>query len=44
MDHYAGIDVPLETSSICILDVTGRIVREAKLASEPEARVGCVVG
>ena len=35
MDHYAGIDVSLEQSSICIVDATGRIVREAKVASEP---------
>ena len=32
MDHFAGIDVSLEQSSICIVDVTGRIVREAKVA------------
>ena len=39
MDHYAGIDVSLELSSICVVDATGRIVREAKVASEPEALV-----
>src|SRR5437870_11566096 len=37
MDHYAGIDVSLEQSSVCIVDATGKIVREAKVASEPEA-------
>lgn len=37
MDHYVGIDVSLELSSVCILDATGKIVREAKVASEPEA-------
>ena len=37
MDYYAGIDVSLELSSVCILDATGQIVREAKVASEPEA-------
>ena len=40
MEHYAGIDVSLERSSLCILDATGRIVREAKIASEPEALIG----
>src|SRR5436305_15116094 len=40
MDHYAGIDVSLERSSVCVVDGTGRIVREAKVASEPEALVG----
>jgi transposase len=44
MDHYAGIDVSLETSSVCILDATGRIVREAKVASEPEALVAFLAG
>src|SRR5690348_286581 len=39
MDHYAGIDVSLERSSVCVVDATGRIVREAKVASEPEALV-----
>jgi transposase len=37
MDHYAGIDVSLELSSVCVVDTTGRIVREAKVVSEPEA-------
>jgi transposase len=39
MDHYAGIDVSLECSSVCIVDTTGKIVREAKPASEPEALI-----
>jgi hypothetical protein len=30
MDHYAGIDVPLESASLCVVDATGRIIREAK--------------
>ena len=37
MDHYAGIDVSLESSNLCVVDATGRVVREAKIASEPEA-------
>ena len=40
MEHYAGIDVSLELSSVCVVDATGRIVREAKVPSEPEALVG----
>src|ERR687897_285625 len=39
MEHYAGIDVSLEQSSICVVDATGRIVRETKVPSEPEALV-----
>src|SRR5918996_676627 len=37
MEHYAGIDVSLECSSICVVDATGKIVREGRAASEPEA-------
>src|SRR6202049_5141977 len=37
MDHYEGIDVSLECSSVCVVDASGKIVREAKVASEPEA-------
>src|SRR6202021_3786374 len=40
MDHYAGIDVSLEYSSVCVVDASGRIVREVKVASETEARIG----
>ena len=35
MEHYAGIDVSLECSSLCVVDATGKIVREAKVASDP---------
>jgi transposase len=37
MDHFGGLDVSVKKTSICILDDTGRIVREVKVASEPEA-------
>ena len=40
MDHYAGIDVSLEYSAVCIVDGSGNIFREAKVASEPEALIG----
>jgi transposase len=39
MDHYAGIDVSLELSSVCIVDASGTIVREGKVASEPQALI-----
>jgi transposase len=44
MEHYAGIDVSLERSSVCVVDATGRIVREDKVASEPEALAGFFAG
>ena len=37
MTYFAGIDVSLELSSICIVDADGMIVREVKVPSEPEA-------
>jgi transposase len=39
MEHYAGIDVSLEYSSVCVVDATGKIVREDKVASDPEALI-----
>lgn len=39
MEYYAGIDVSLKDSSVCVVDATGRIVREVKVLSEPEALV-----
>jgi transposase len=36
MDHFAGLDVSVKETSVCIVDDTGRIVREVKVASEPE--------
>jgi transposase len=40
MDYYAGIDVSLECSSVCVVDANGKIVRETKVASEPEVLIG----
>ena len=40
MDYYAGIDVSLEASSVCVVDASGKILREAKVASEPEDLIG----
>src|SRR5512136_854484 len=37
MEHFAGLDVSVNETSVCIVDDTGRIVREAKVASEREA-------
>jgi transposase len=37
MDHFAGLDVSVRETSVCIVDDTGRIVREVKVPSEPVA-------
>jgi transposase len=39
MDHYAGIDVSLEYASVCVMDATGKVVREGKVLSEPEVLI-----
>jgi hypothetical protein len=37
MDYYGGIDVSLESSSVCVVESGGKIVREAKVLSDPES-------
>jgi transposase len=39
MYYYAGIDVSLESSAVCVVDGAGKILREAKVSSEPEALI-----
>src|SRR3954447_17273324 len=36
MKHYAGLDVSVEETSVCILGEAGRICREVKVTSHPE--------
>ena len=40
MDHFAGLDVSVKETSVCIVDDAGKIVREVKVASEPGALLG----
>jgi transposase len=40
MDHFAGLDVSVKETSVCIVDDTGKIVREVKVVSEPEMLLG----
>ena len=42
MKHYAGIDVSLNSCSVCVVDDSGKIVREVKVASEPLALIHCI--
>lgn len=44
MEQHAGIDVSLKLSSVCIVDTSGKIVRETKVASEPEALIAFFKG
>ena len=37
MEHFAGLDVSVNETSVCIVDDAGRIVREVVVASEPDA-------
>ena len=39
MEQYAGIDVSLEASHVCVVDAQGKILKEAKVACEPEALI-----
>ena len=39
MGYFAGLDVSLEETTICVVDDAGMIVREARAASEPEVLV-----
>ncbi len=39
MKYFAGLDVSLEETAICAVDEAGRIVKEARAASEPEALI-----
>src|SRR5215813_1768382 len=36
MGYFAGLDVSVKETSVCILDDAGKIVKEVKVASEPQ--------
>ena len=36
MEHYVGLDVSLKLTAICIVDRTGKIVREGVVTFDPE--------
>jgi transposase len=39
VNHYAAIDVALELSSVCIIDASGKVVKESKVETHPDALV-----
>jgi transposase len=44
MTYFAGLDVSLEETAICVVDETGQIVKEARTASEPETLIAALQG
>ena len=42
MTHYAGLDVSLEETAICVVDQAGRILKEMRAPSEPEALIAAL--
>ena len=44
MQYDAGIDASLEQSSVCVVDAAGKIVKEAKVATDPRVLVTCFKG
>jgi len=37
MDHFAGLDVSVKETSVCVVDETGKIVREVKVRANRKA-------
>src|SRR5438270_10821687 len=37
MQHFVGLDVSVKETSVCIVDKTGKVIREVKVATEPVA-------
>jgi transposase len=35
MDYFAGLDVSVKETSVCIVDDPGKITREVRVASDP---------
>src|SRR5436190_8824592 len=36
MEHYAGLDVSVKETSVCVIDGTGKVIQEVKVATEPD--------
>jgi hypothetical protein len=44
VENYAGIDVSLELASVCVVDAKGKVVKETKVDSNPQALVAFFSG
>lgn len=42
MEHYVGLDVSLRQTAVCVVDQSGKIVRESVTPSDPEAIAGFI--
>ena len=40
MEYFAGLDVSMEETHVCVLDRDGAVIHEAKVASTSEAIIG----
>ena len=43
MDHYVGLDVSVRETSVCVVDETGKLLKEAKVPTEPDAIASLLV-
>ena len=43
MDYFAGLDVSVKETSVCIVDDMGKIIREVKVASEPKSLLAALL-
>ena len=42
MTYFAGLDISLEETAICVVDDKGELVRELRAASEPQALIAAL--
>ena len=40
MEHYAGLDVSVKETSVCIIDAAGKVTHEVKVATDPKEKRG----
>ena len=44
MTYFAGLDVSLEETAICVVDDRGQLIKELRAASEPPALIAALTG
>jgi transposase len=43
VEHYAGLDVSVKETSVCVIDSAGKTILEVKVATQPEAILAALV-